>query len=63
MELIKIIGIIAIIVFLVAYIGNRAISWFVVPGTTLEKVEDILSFVATGGLAIAASCGIIHLFA
>ena len=62
MRIIKIIGIIAIIVFLVAYIGNKAISWFADPGSTLDKIRQILGYAATGAFTIAASCGIISLF-
>lgn len=63
MEIVKIIGIAAILVFLVAYIGEKTISWFVRPGSSLEKIDKILGYVATGAFSIASACGIIHLFA
>lgn len=63
MEIVKIIGIVAIIVFLVAYIGDKTISWFVNPGSTMEKIDQILGYVATGAFSVASACGIIHLFA
>lgn len=63
MELVKIIGIVAIIVFLVSYIGDKTLSWFVKPGSVTEKIDQILGYVSNGAFAIASACGIIHLFA
>ena len=63
MEIVKIIGIIALIVFLVAYIGTKVISWFVLSGDVVNKVEEILEYVSSVSLIIGAACGIIHLFA
>lgn len=63
MEIVKIIGIIALIVFLVAYIGTKVISWFVLSGEVVNKIEEILEYVETASLTIGAVCGIIHLFA
>ena len=63
MGIVKIIGIIAILIFLVAYIGDRTITWFVKPGSILVKVVEILDYVATGTFYLASACGIIYLFA
>lgn len=63
MEIVKIIGIIALIIFLVAYIGTKVISWFVLSGEVVNKVEEILEYVSSASLTIGAACGIIHLFA
>ncbi len=62
MEIVKIIGIIALIVFLVAYIGTKVISWFALSGEIVNKIEEILEYVSTGSLTIGAVCGIIYLF-
>lgn len=62
MRIIKIIGIIAIVAFLVSYIAEKAIAWFAEPGSTIDKIREILGYVATGSFAIAASCGVIALF-
>lgn len=62
MRIIKIIGIIAIIAFLVAYIGEKAIGWFSDPGSTMDKIRQILGYVATGAFSIGATCGVISLF-
>ena len=62
MEIVKIIGIAAILVFLVAYIGEKTIGWFVKPCTTAEKIDEILGYVANGSFALASACGIIFLF-
>lgn len=61
MEFVKITGIVALIIFLVAYVGDKTISWFVNP--TTEKIDEILGYIATGTFGLAAACGIIHLFA
>lgn len=63
MEIVKIIGIIALIIFLVSYIGTKVISWFVLSGEVVNKVEEILEYVSSGSLTIGVVCGIIHLFA
>lgn len=63
MEVIRFIGVIASIIFLIAYIASKVIIWFAHPGSTLEKVSKILEYVTTGAWSIAAACGIIHLFA
>lgn len=63
MEIVKIIGIIALIIFLVAYIGTKVISSFVLSGEVVNKVEEILEYVSSGSLTIGAVCGIINLFA
>ena len=62
MQIVKVIGIIAIIVFLVAYIGEKAISWFAEPGDIINTIVRILGYIATGAFSIGASCGIISLF-
>ena len=62
MKTLQIIGIIAICIFLVAYIGCKAIDWFVSPGSIKDKIVDILSYVASGSLAVAATLGVICLF-
>ena len=58
----QIIGIIAICVFLVCYIGCKAIEWFVAPGSIKDKIVDILSYVASGSLGVGATLGVICLF-
>lgn len=64
MEFVKITGIVALIIFLVAYVGDKTISWFVNSGNpTTEKIDGILGYIATGTFGLAAACGIIHLFA
>ena len=63
MEIVKIIGIASILIFLVAYIGDKTLSWFVKPGSVAEKIDEILGYVSSGAFAIASACGIIHLFA
>ena len=63
MEIVKIIGIASILIFLVAYIGDRTLSWFVKPGSVVEKIDEILGYVSSGAFAIASACGIIYLFA
>ena len=63
MEIVKIIGIIALVVFLVACIGHRCIKWFCFCGDNWDKVEQILEYVETGSLTLGSVCGIIHLFA
>lgn len=63
MGIVKTIGIIAVIVFLVAYLGEKTLNWFVKPGSTTEKIDQLLGYVATGAFALAAACGIISLFA
>lgn len=63
METIKIVGLIALILFLFAYIGNKAITWLVLPDARIAKVEKILQYVASGSLTVAAACGMIHLLA
>lgn len=63
MQAIKIIGIIALVIFVVAVIAKKAFGWFVSPGKVLDKAMEILGYVITGSLTIAASCGIICLFA
>lgn len=62
MELVKVIGIIALIVFLVAYIGDMTTSWFIHNEETLKKVDQILDCIAFGGITVALACGLIHLF-
>ena len=62
MEIVKIIGIIALVIFLVAYIGDKTIAWFVKPGTIVEKIDAICGYVASGAFAIGTACGIIYLF-
>ena len=63
MEIVKTIGIIAIILFLVAYVGEKTLGWFANPGSTTEKIDQILGYVSTGAFALASACGIIALFA
>ena len=66
MEIVKIIGIIALIISLVAYLGTKCtkiISWFVLSKEVMKKVEEILEFVFSTSLTIGAVCGIVHLFA
>ena len=63
MEIVKIIGIASILIFLVAYIGDRTLGWFVKPGSVAEKIDEILGYVSSGAFAIASACGIIYLFA
>ena len=63
MEIVKIIGIIALIIFLVAYIGTKVISWLVSSEKVVDKVGEILEYVSSGSLTIGVVCGIIHLFA
>lgn len=63
MEIVKIIGIIALIVFLVADIGTKVISWLVSSEKVVDKVGEILEYVSSGSLTIGVVCGIIHLFA
>ena len=53
MEIVKIIGIASILIFLVAYIGDRTLSWFVKPGSVAEKIDEILGYVSSGAFAIA----------
>ena len=43
--------------------GTKVISWFVLSGEVVNKVEEILEYVSSGSLTIGAVCGIIHLFA
>lgn len=63
MEIVKTIGIIAILIFLVAYLGEKTLGWFAKPGSTTEKIDQILGYVSTGAFALASACGIISLFA
>ena len=63
MEIVKIIGIVSIVLFLIAYVGDKTLAWFVKPGSTLEKIDEICGYVAAGDFAIASACGIISLFA
>ena len=63
MEIVKIIGIVSILLFLIAYVGDKTIAWFVKPGSVLEKIDEICGYVAAGAFAIASACGIIYLFA
>ena len=63
MKTIKIIGIIALILFVVAVIAKKAVIWFVDPGETQDKILQIIGYVITGSFTIAASCGLLHLFA
>ena len=63
MEFVKIVGIIALVVFLVAYVGHRCIKWFVSCGDKWDRIEEILEYIEVGSLTLGAVCGIIHLFA
>ena len=64
MEIVKIIGISALILFLVAYIGNWALSFIDNPtGKGVEKIIKILGHVSAGAFTLAGVCGIISLFA
>jgi hypothetical protein len=63
MEIVKIIGIIALILFVVAVIAKKAVILFVETGATQDKIVEILGYVITGSFTIAASCGLINLFA
>lgn len=60
MELVRIIGIIAMLFFLVAYIGGKVIGWFT-SGEIVDRIVSILVSVSTGALTIGTVCGIIHL--
>ena len=63
MEFVKIVGIIALVVFLVAYVGHRCIKWFVSCGDKWDRIEEILEYIEVGSLTLGAVCVIIHLFA
>lgn len=63
MEFVKIVGIIALVVFLVAAIGHKCIKWFIPTGDVWNRVEEILEYVEVGSLTLGSVCGIIHLFA
>lgn len=62
MEIVKIIGIIALIISLVAYLGTKCTK-IILSKEVMKKVEEILEFVFSTSLTIGAVCGIIHLFA
>jgi hypothetical protein len=62
MNTIKILGIVACIVFLAAYIADRTLLWFVKPGSKAEKIDELLEYISTGAFALAGALGIINLF-
>lgn len=63
MGIVKIVGIVALLVFLAAFIGRAVIVWFCDSSTIIDKVRATLGYVTTGAMTIAAVCGIIRLFA
>lgn len=62
MVIAQITGIIALIVFLLAYIGKTVVTWFTNPSDLTDKIINICEYIATGALTLGAVCGIITLF-
>lgn len=62
MGIVKVVGIIALVVFLVAYIGDKVMEW-ISTSSVCDKICQILEYVECGAMTIALVCGIIHLFA
>lgn len=63
MGAIRIIGIIALVIFLIAIIGKYTIKWFATKWEKRDKAVSILGYVATASLVATAACGIVYLFA
>ena len=61
MGTIKVIGIIAIIILVVAYLGEKVLTWFIEPSDTTDKIEDILGSVALAALVVGVACGLLCL--
>lgn len=62
MGTIKVIGIIAIIILVVAILGKKVLTWFIEPSDTTDKVEDILGCIAVASLVVGVACGLLFLF-
>jgi hypothetical protein len=58
MEIVRVIGIIALIVFIVTFF-----STLILPEESWQKARQILDYVSFGSLILGVTCGIIHLFA
>lgn len=64
MGAIRIIGIIALVIFLIAIIGKYTIKWFVTKWEKRDKAVSLLGHVAIiAALVATAASGIVYLFA